>query len=270
MLKDEPSTSGSITPASMVKALPDRLPFPVKILFTDVDDTLTWEGQLPPETFSALHRLRDADIDVVPVTGGSAGWCDCLIKTWPIKSIIGENGALFMEKDDAGVVHTYYLKDEARIEDDLVQLKRIGEALQQKYPLIGYTQDQPFRLTDIAFDIGQTVSVPHEIARQATEWLVLEGLQARQSSIHINVWLGDHSKATAALAWLARGDYDAADCLFVGDSPNDESMFEKFPASVGVANIERFLKQMTYLPTFKTKSAGGYGFAELAEVIVRS
>ncbi len=259
----------SSTDSELVLPLPERLPSKVKVLFTDVDDTLTWGGELPAETYSALHQLREAGIVVVPVTGGCAGWCDCLIKTWPIKTIIGENGALFLEKDDAGIVHTHYLKDESRIEGDLVHLKRIGETLQQKFPLIGYTQDQPFRLTDIAFDIGQTVSVPNEIARVATEWLVLKGLQARQSSIHINVWVGDHSKATGALEWLGRGDYDPSDCLFVGDSPNDESMFEKFPNSVGVANVERFLKQMTYLPTFKTKSAGGYGFAELAEVIVR-
>jgi hypothetical protein len=44
-----------------------------KILFTDVDETLTWQGRLPEETFSALAKLRQAGIRVVPVTGASAG-----------------------------------------------------------------------------------------------------------------------------------------------------------------------------------------------------
>ena len=74
----------SIQTSAKVQPLPEHLTSEVKILFTDVDDTLTWEGQLPLETFSALYKLREANILVVPVTGGCAGWCDCLIKTWPI------------------------------------------------------------------------------------------------------------------------------------------------------------------------------------------
>lgn len=262
---DDVTTSRETT----MQPLPSRLSNQVTVLFSDVDDTLTWDGQLPALTYAALHKLREAKIAVVPVTGGCAGWCDCLIKTWPIDTIIGENGALYMEKDENNIVHTHYLKDQSRIEGDLIRLKQVGAALQQRFPAIGFTQDQPFRLTDIAFDIGQTVSVPEDTAREATTWLVNEGLQARLSSIHINVWLGDHSKATAAMAWLSQQHIAMEDCLFVGDSPNDESMFEQFPVSVGVANIGRFVDQMKYLPTFVTKSAGGFGFVELAEVIVR-
>lgn len=252
-----------------VQPLPERLPNAVKVLLTDVDDTLTWNGQLPALTYAALHKLREANIAVVPVTGGCAGWCDCLIKTWPIDTIIGENGALYMEKDHNNIVRTHYLKDESTIEGDLIRLKQVGAALQRKFPDIGYTQDQPFRLTDIAFDIGQAVTVPGDVAMAATAWLIDEGIQAKQSSIHINAWLGDHSKSTAAIAWLEQQGIAMEDCLFIGDSPNDESMFEHFPSSVGVANIGRFIDQMTYLPNFVTKSAGGFGFAEVAEVLVR-
>jgi len=110
--------------------------------------------------------------------------------------------------------------------------------------------------------------VPDEVAKQATGWLIEQGLQARQSSIHINAWLGDHSKSTAAMEWIDRNNIDIADCLFIGDSPNDESMFQQFTNSVGVANVERFLPQMKYLPAFITKSSGGYGFAELADVLI--
>lgn len=196
--------TGSPAKRLPVSPLPSRLPKQTDILFTDVDDTLTWQGQLPVEAYTALHQLREAGIEVVPVTGGCAGWCDCLIKTWPISTIIGENGAFYMEKDTDGIVQTHYLKQQSAIADDLLRLKQIGNSLQQKFPLIGYTQDQPFRLTDIAFDIGQTVTVDDEIARQATAWLIAKGLQARMSSIHINVWLGDHSKALPRwICWSA-------------------------------------------------------------------
>ena len=78
--------------------IPKIFPQKTKILFTDVDDTLTWKGRLPHETFTALVKLQEAGIKVIPVTGASAGWCDCMIRTWPIDSIIGENGAFVMSK----------------------------------------------------------------------------------------------------------------------------------------------------------------------------
>ncbi len=239
-----------------------------RVIFSDVDDTLTWEGEMPAQTFAALSALRDAGFTVVPVTGASAGWCDCLIKTWPIAHIIGENGALSMEKNEAGIVNTIFYKQQSVIASDLSRLREIGDELTQTYPDIGYTQDQPFRLTDIAFDIGQTVRVPETTAIEATQWLQRRELKARRSSIHINVWLGNHSKATAAKAWLTQRNVDLSECVFVGDSPNDESMFEQIPLSVGVANVGRFLDSMTYAPTYITQSNGGHGFAELANALI--
>ncbi len=250
-------------------ALPDTISPKPKIVFTDVDDTLTHEGQLPEETFSAMHRLRQAGITVVPVTGACAGWCDCLIKTWPIQHIIGENGALTMEKDSKGIVSTRFVKDQARIEQDLAKLHQVTTELHKLYPSVQHTQDQPYRLTDIAFDIGQAVTVEDSIADAATEWLKTQGVQARRSSIHINVWIGDHSKSTGAMQWLAKRNMSEPDCLFIGDSPNDENMFQHFSLSVGVANVERFLDYMKYVPTYVTKRPGGYGFADMANVLLK-
>ena len=251
-----------------VSPLPDRI-FPLpKVIFTDVDDTLTWEGQLPVETFIALQKLYQANITVVPVTGASAGWCDCLIKTWPIKHIIGENGALSMAKGDDGIVSVNFAKDAAQAHRDLSRLKQIGDELHGLYPAIDYTQDQPYRLTDIAFDIGQTVTVKEEVTVKATQWLGSQGVQARRSSIHINVWIGSHSKATGAINWLEQHNLPQNSCLFIGDSPNDESMFERFPHSVGVANIDRFLVDMQFKPSYITTHPGGYGFVDLANTLL--
>lgn len=241
-----------------------------KIIFTDVDDTLTYNGVLPATTFAALHTLQNSGFTVVPVTGASAGWCDCLIKTWPIQHIIGENGALTLRKNAHGIVSSHFAKNSETVADNLGRLKRIGDELCKNYPEIQYTQDQNFRLTDIAFDIGQTVTIQDEIAEQATTWLRSQGVQAHRSSIHINVWMGDHSKASGAMSWLSQRNMSERDCLFIGDSPNDESMFEHFPLSVGVANIERFLCLMEHVPNYITKGEGGNGFVELANVLLKS
>ena len=240
------------------------------VIFTDVDDTLTYEGLLPVETYQALYRLKKAGIEVIPVTGASAGWCDCLIKTWPINHIIGENGAITMEKDDRQIVSTKFAKSTATVASDLAQLLQLGDQLSKRYPEVKYTQDQSFRLTDMAFDIGQAVTVEESIAEQATQWLREQGVTARRSSIHINVWKGDYSKASGARQWLDSRNIDSQSSIFIGDSPNDESMFEHFPTSVGVANVARFLDGMTHVPTFITNESGGYGFVEMANVLLDS
>ncbi|WP_097461465.1 HAD-IIB family hydrolase [Mangrovitalea sediminis] len=260
----------------MQDSTPTRLPAsfdtPVKVVFTDVDDTLTWEGKLPPETFLALERLRRSGIKVVPVTGASAGWCDCIVRTWPVESVIGENGSFWMQRNASGHVIRTFRETESRRNDNNRRLKALGSEVMHRFPEIGYTQDQPFRLTDMAFDIAQQAQVPLDVAHAATEWLKAQTeVSARLSSIHLNVWIGDYNKADTALAWLNQHhpELSAEHCAFIGDSPNDEAMFEHFPRSIGVANIQRFLAHMQHQPRYITENTGGYGFVELSECLLK-
>lgn len=85
----------------------------IKWVLTDVDDTLTWQGRLPPETLIALNKLQQANIKVVAVTGACAGWCDHIAQLWPVDAVLGENGAFIMEKVD-GVLQ---LKPNTTLED---------------------------------------------------------------------------------------------------------------------------------------------------------
>ena len=50
----------------------------------------------------------------------------------------------------------------------------------------------------------------------------------------------------------------------VGDSPNDESLFNSdlFPISVGVANINHYCDRLQYKPTYITSNPEGAGFCE--------
>ncbi|MGL6204836.1 MAG: HAD family hydrolase, partial [Giesbergeria sp.] len=45
-------------------------------------------------------------------------------------------------------------------------------------------------------------------------------------------------------------------------------MFERFPLSVGVANIARFVPQLHHLPRYVTQAERGAGFAELARALL--
>ena len=55
----------------------------------------------------------------------------------------------------------------------------------------------------------------------------------------------------------------------MGDSTNDQVMFQHFAHSVGVANIRRFADQLTHPPRYITQAARGAGFAELAHHLLQ-
>jgi hydroxymethylpyrimidine pyrophosphatase-like HAD family hydrolase len=100
-----------------------------------------------------------------------------------------------------------------------------------------------------------------------------EGLTAKISSIHVNGWLGHYDKlSTTKLFFQERYaldlDLHKADLVFVGDSPNDQPMFEYFPYSVGVANVRNFLDMLSSKPAFVTQAECGAGFAELAHTLL--
>jgi hypothetical protein len=45
-------------------------------------------------------------------------------------------------------------------------------------------------------------------------------------------------------------------------------MFQFFPHAVGVANILQFKEKIMYSPAYVTRQEGGYGFAEMVDVIL--
>ena len=56
--------------------------------------------------------------------------------------------------------------------------------------------------------------------------------------------------------------------MYVGDSTNDQVMFERFTQSVGVANIKRFEKELKQLPKYIAQQERGAGFAEVVQTLL--
>ena len=71
----------------------------IRGVFTDIDDTLTTDGQLTAEAYTAMERLRSMGLIVVTVTGRPAGWCDHIARMWPVDGVVGENGAFYFRYD---------------------------------------------------------------------------------------------------------------------------------------------------------------------------
>ena len=249
----------------------------INLLFCDIDDTITLDGRLPAIAYSALEALAESGVDVVPVTGRPAGWCDMIARFWPVRAVIGENGAFYFRHDhSARKVHRVYWRSAQERAFDRERLERIRVEVLREVPDSAIASDQAYREADLAVDFAEDVGpLPEADTKRIVEIFECHGAVAKVSSIHVNGWFGDYDKRRMCERYLhADHGLDLADAVrsaaFIGDSPNDEPMFGTFPCSIGVRNIERFIGDLHARPSYLTRGHGGLGFAELAELLVRS
>ncbi|WP_047197422.1 HAD family hydrolase [Caldimonas brevitalea] len=241
----------------------------VRGLFTDIDDTLTTEGVLTREAEAALGALRDAGITVVAITGRPMGWSQPFVRQWPVAAIVPENGAMALLPDG----RQWFVQDEAVRRANAERLAVVARRVLADVPGACLARDSAGRVTDIAVDHSEFAHLPPERIEQVVALMREAGMVATVSSIHINGWFGEHDKWRGAV-WIARellGIDLGADLdrwAYVGDSTNDQVMFERFDNSVGVANIARFLPQLTHRPRYVTRGERGAGFAEVAEALL--
>ncbi len=238
----------------------------VRALLTDIDDTLTDNGRLSSRAYEGLWRLADAGIAVVPITGRPAGWCDLIVRQWPVAGIVGENGAFTMHLAEGRRKIQYHPAARPNAQSLLNDLR---EKVLGEIPEARIASDQPFRLFDLAIDFAEDEpNLGLDTARKIHEICVGAGAEAKISSIHVNAWFGSYSKLDMSLRFLQNKlGIPESDILstvvFVGDSPNDEPMFAHFPFSVAVANIDEFRHLLESPPSFVTDSNGGVGFCEV-------
>lgn len=125
-----------------------------RFLLTDVDDTLTTHGRLLPQTYQALWALADAGIHIIPVTGGCAGWCDQIIRTWPVAGVIGESGGFYIVKDPEQRTRWHYWQDLVTHRADQAAIVQTVDNLALPFE-VKYAKDQSFRHVDVAIDYNQ-------------------------------------------------------------------------------------------------------------------
>lgn len=242
-------------------------------VLTDIDDTLTAEGAIAPAALQALRALAAAGVPVIAITGRPAGWSEPFALTWPVRAIVAENGAVMLRrKEGSGALRRdFFCPDEAVRAANFARLQRCAADLLARVPGATLAQDSAGRLTDIAVDHSEFAHLDAAQIEAVCAVMRAHGLQATVSSIHINGWIGAHSKRSAA-DWAVQAllgeAFVPADWLYVGDSSNDEPMFASMPLSVGVANIARFVPQLTSLPAYVTAAARGEGFAEVVAALL--
>jgi HAD superfamily hydrolase (TIGR01484 family) len=238
-------------------------------VFTDIDDTLTTDGAITHEALQALADLKAAGLHVVPITGRPVGWSEPFAQSWPVDAIVAENGAVGLQHATAHGLRKLYQQEAPTRQANFTRMQTVLGLIERQVTGAVRSRDSAGRETDIAIDHSEFTHLPQHAINNVVRLMELQGMTATVSSIHINGWLGTHSKLTGA-RWIVRElwgrDLEAEmdRWVYVGDSTNDQVMFEHFPHSVGVANIRRFEAQLTHPPRYITPSERGAGFAELA------
>ena len=258
-----------------LKEIPGSQLESVRFILCDIDDTLTLEGILHPDSFAAIHRLNDAGFHVIPVTGRPAGWCDHIARFWPVDGIVGENGAFYFRYDPTSKkMLRHYFKDEASRHKDRERLNAIQKQILTDIPGSALSADQAYREADLAIDFCEDVPpLSKERVQKIVEIFESHGALAKVSSIHVNGWFGNYDKCSMSRHLLRQvffldEEQGKKEVLFIGDSPNDCPMFQAFPISVGVANVLDFKGQLDPAPAWITEKRGGYWFSEMAYFLI--
>jgi len=246
----------------------------VRFVLMDIDDTLTREGKLSAAAYDALWRLHDRGLKVIPVTGRPAGWCDLIAREWPADAVVGENGALvFWEERENRRPRRRELFHPQAVRNDHPALEKVRRRALEEVPGLRVARDQFARLFDLALDFAEEdPALPLEAAEKVLAIAAEEGVRGKISSIHVNLWMGDYDKLSMTELFLKTGPLawggDLAEVVFVGDSPNDEPMFARFPLSCAVANVTRYRRYIRALPGFVANRECGDGFAEIAQILI--
>jgi len=265
----------------------------IRGVFTDIDDTLTTGQHITPDALQALSDLKAAGLAVIPITGRPVGWCaphalgDATrgLPAWPVDAMVAENGGVayvpenlcqnrLQPLSNIGIsLSKIYQSDAVTRAVNQTRMQQVAKIILQQVPGSALSADHTGRETDMAIDYNEvTLLAPDKVA-QVVALFQAHGMHATVSSIHINGWFGEHNKLEAA-RWMVRTlfgrhlDDELDRWIYVGDSTNDQLMFQHFPHSVGVANIRRFEADLVHWPRYVTASERGAGFAEVARAIL--
>ncbi|MDH4427724.1 MAG: HAD hydrolase family protein [Acidovorax sp.] len=269
----------------------------IRGVFTDIDDTLTHDGCIAPEALKALGDLKAAGLTVIPITGRPVGWCEPFLAgadsaAWPVDAIVAENGAVALVPAKASSISAghpgcgprppgvrappskRYQQAAATRAANRLRMDAIAAQVCAEVPGMERSADSAGRETDLALDHAEFARHSPETVQRVLALLQNHGMQTTVSSIHIHGCFGDFNKWTGA-CWILR-ELTGRDLtteldhwVFVGDSGNDQPMFQHFTHSVGVANIARFAPQLTHLPRYVARGERGAGFAEVARAVLQ-
>jgi HAD superfamily hydrolase (TIGR01484 family) len=236
----------------------------IRLIATDIDGTLTRNDKFTPELLQAIDLINAKGLELLLVTGRSAGWVSALNNYLPVAGAIAENGGLFFNQSG----EFDFLTRIKSISEHRERLANVFWELQERYPQIEESVDNQFRITDWTFDVANVnASQLWEIASQCEQW----GWGFTYSTVQCHIKPIKQDKAQGILQVLKQNfpKLKPMQIVTVGDSPNDASMFDPklFPHSIGVANIQHYITELEHQPRYLTRLPEVAGFCELVDLL---
>ena len=231
----------------------------IRLLATDIDGTMTRGGKLPPEVLEMMESLHRAGVEVLPVTGRSAGEALGLARYLPtVRRALAENGAVAVVPD---APHRLLLG-----EADRPRLLAVARDIADPGSPLEPAPCAHFRLADVAFErAGRTLEQLTGLRTRARE----AGVQLSWSSVHVHLSLHVPDKG-AGLLQLLRGDgVEAAEVATIGDAPNDAGFWVpgRFGLPVGTSDVASQAAALEALPAWSVAHAAD-GWLELAAALL--
>jgi HAD superfamily hydrolase (TIGR01484 family) len=238
----------------------------IRLIATDMDGTLTTAGKFDTKLLQTFDDLNAVGIKVLIVTGRSAGWVSGLAHYLPIVGAIAENGGMYYPSGSETGISLTAIPDLIKHRQ---QLAATFADLKAKFPQIQESNDNRFRITDWTFDVAELNTSELELIAHMSKNM---GWGFTYSTVQCHIKPQRQDKAIALLKVLQEyfPKYPSNEVVTVGDSPNDESLFDPryFPLSVGVANVREYVERLQHKPAYITNAAEGEGFCELANIII--
>lgn len=252
----------------ILKAITDNRLGKIRLLATDLDGTLTNKGKFSSDLLIALEKLAAANINVLIVTGRSAGWVDAIAAYLPVVGAIAENGGLVLWSH---LRRSQLITEIDNLPQHRQQLKNIFQLIQAQFPQVRESEDNQFRITDWTFDLDKLT--PEELVEIASI-CQSQNYGFTYSTVQCHIKPVKQNKADALQQILQQyfPSLQTENIITVGDSPNDETLFNPqiFPFSVGVANIAEYSDRLNYFPEYVTTKPEIKGFCELAELVTNT
>ncbi|NUN66837.1 HAD family phosphatase (plasmid) [Pseudanabaena biceps] len=239
----------------------------IRLIASDVDGTLTDNGKFSSDFIFTLLALQSAGIKVLLVTGRSAGWVSALVNYLPVVGAIAENGGVFLQADGQQDL----LSSVPNLSRHRILLENTFHHVKQLFPNLLTFTDNQFRITDWTFDVDNlSIDDIQAISSQCQQM----GWSFTYSNVQCHIKPLHQDKASGLMSVLKKyfPELNSPQVLTIGDSPNDEVMFnaDLFPISVGVANVRHYQDKMLHLPKYLTQASEFAGFAELAKLLLQT
>ena len=239
----------------------------IRLIASDVDGTLTQNGKFSSNFISTLIDLQSAGIKVLLVTGRSAGWVSALVNYLPVEGAIAENGGVFLQPDGQQDL----LSSIPNLSRHRILLENTFHHIKQLFPNLHPSADNQFRITDWTFDVNDLSTEDIQAISSQCQQM---GWSFTYSNVQCHIKPLHQDKATGLMSVLKKyfPELNSQQVLTIGDSPNDEAMFnpDLFPISVGVANVHHYQDKILHLPKYVTQASEFAGFSEFSKLLLQT